>query len=580
MSSDTLLSLTETYQAEMAAAMSNAQASTSKAKRKQLLREKVKQMTIARWNAMTLFQPLPHVMDFFESRKAVRILTGSNQSSKTLHSSYEFSRAVRGCDPYRKYPKKNGRALIIGLDGDHLADPLYTKLFKPGEFQVIRDKETRLWRAVRPDPEDPHVLDPYDLAHEDEWRPGPALIPPSMVVEMAWAEQKSRQIPRVTKLTNGWTILWRSSRSDPPQGGQYDIILADEELDQCQKWIPEMIPRLVKRGGRIIWPATAQDGGIELQNLLDMAEEGSENVDAWTLLIDDNPYISDDQRQMMLDTLGSEDEIAVRYYGRSARAGRRIYPGYAPMGTHGVEPFDIPPDWTRIGIVDPGRRYLACVVGAVDPDEQHAWLFGGFVLRQANATAWAAEVKRRWPESAWDVWIIDGQAGQQHLMDDTTSSVAEQYWDALVAAGCQPRLTGPLAGFIRATKDTAAREEALLRWMAIRSDGPHAGTPTLQIMRGVFPELDRQIKAAQASKRNPQKRDTAAQHDALDCLEYWAGYGAQHHGLNRAKEDVPAFNMTERLRSLRKDHLHWSRRGRSMERDVETSLPGLEIGTY
>ena len=526
------------------------------------------------WDGAKLARPLKHVEAFFRSRKTVRIVTGSNQSSKTFHAELEAARALRGIDPYGKYPRRDGRCMIVGLDGDHLADPLYKKLFEPGEFKVIRDEKTRLWRAVRPDPEDPNRLDPYDVDHRDEWRDAPPLIPQSMIKEQAFVEAKTRRIPRVTILKNGWRILWRSSKSSPPQGVQYDMILADEELEQCQKWIPEMIPRLVKRGGRLIWPATAQEGGLELQDLLDKAEDGCDFIDVWTLLIDDNPFVEELEKRMMREVL-SEEELAVRYHGQSARSGRKIYPGYAPMTTHGCEPFPIDPTWTKIGIIDPGRRFPTFLAGAVDPDERHAWVFGGVILRQANASMLAAEVFHRWPNMGWDVLIIDMRAGRQHLMDDTTDSVAVQYWNAFKNNGVKPRMMGPCGGFYAGSEDTRAREEAVQNWMAIREDGPFAGTPTLQVMRGVFPELDRQIKNVQTRKAAPNKRDTGMRQDAVVCLEYWAAHGAHFLGIKPRRVEPVKTNIVDRLADYRSGVALVGRRRRSSR--ASSSQPGLIV---
>lgn len=470
------------------------------------------------------FRSLPHVEGFFSSRKPIRLLVGSNQSGKTGHGLVEVARALTGQDPYGKYPKENGRAILVGYDGDHLADPLYRKLFVEGEFKMIRDERSGRLRSVRPDPADPKRLDPYDEAHREKWIDAPPLIPPRFVAEQAW-EHANKEIPRVTRLINDWRVLWRSSNSRPPRGRQVHLVVFDEDLMKAGVWVNEMIPRMIKHDGKLVWMATGQEGGPELLELVSKAEEGSADIAVWPLFIWDNPYMSAAQRRLLRDTLTSEEEVAVRYRGEIATARRKVYREYDPQGVHGFEPFPIPAGWARYVLVDPSRQHCGTLFLAVDPEERHAWVYDGFDLQQGNALDWAALVKKRQGTMKFEAGVMDMHIGRtRHTGGFDDRSVAAYYWQACAEVGVQFRRAGPLAGFFPGLDDVEARTLALKNWMALRGSGPFAGTPKLRVARGQIPLLDRQIGRAHTDPGKGQKRAEGPEQDLLDALEYGAAF--------------------------------------------------------
>ncbi len=484
--------------------------------------------------ALRMFRPLPHAEAFHASRKMIRIGWGGNQGAKTIHFCVELARAVCGCDPYDKYPTHNGRAVIIGLNLDHLADPIFHKLFHDGEFKLIADEHTGKLRAVRWSAQNPRVLDPYDEAYREKWVDAPPLIPPRLCnpkTDIAW-EDKAKEIPRVVKIpSNGWRMLWRSSGSDPPRGIQAHVIYADEELATAARWVNEIIPRLLIKHGFFLWSATPQHGGAEFYELYQKAIAESTRIDEFSFHIEKNPFLSDDQRAALKEALTSAEEVAVRYHGHFLFASRRIYPDWDPQGIHGCEPFEVPVDkWTRYVYLDPARQRQATLFFAVDPEERHAWLYDGFVLQPGNADMWAAEVARREQGYKFEQFVIDPRAGGQHTMvGDAT--VAEQYYRAAKKIGLLPRTAGAapgFGGFVPGCKEVEAREEALKTWLLPR-DSSHpagmAGEPTLKKFRGILLDLDRQVQyAAIDAKRKRIQADTARPEDELADLEYAAAH--------------------------------------------------------
>ena len=100
--------------------------------------------------SLKLYEPLPSQAGFHSSMAAERIMIGSNRGGKSLPGAIEVARAVTGTDPYGKYPLRDGRFYCIGRDGRHLGAVMWRKLGRAGAFQIIRDKDTGLWRAFRP----------------------------------------------------------------------------------------------------------------------------------------------------------------------------------------------------------------------------------------------------------------------------------------------------------------------------------------------------------------------------------------------------------------------------------------------
>jgi len=486
--------------------------------------------------ALFLYTAMAAVEPFHRSQAKFKLIDGSNQSGKTLAAAAEMAWVLCGCHPHGGWREHGGNGLFVGLDEDHLANPMCVKLFVPGAFSLIRDEHTRLWRAVRPDPANPTQLDPYDVAYKEQWRDAPPLIPPRLcdtTKHVAW-QDKAKGVPRIIKVpSTGWEVLCRSSKGDPDQGTQRDACWIDEQIEN-ENFYYEFVRGSMRYGGRLIWSATPQTTNIQLLELRERAETGDENVHATKLLLDDNPFIPAEEKKAFFDSL-SPEEREVRYHGNYAIQGRRIYPIYSPMGEHGCEPFPLPLDWTRYVVLDPGRQYCGTLFAAVDPDEKYVTIYDGFVLRNADAVRWAEKVRERQVGVRFEAFLCDSHAGKQHPMG-AAKSVARQYFEALQGADVKPRQTGPMDGFFPGSGDVLGREEALLGWMHLRGAPPHTGTARLKVMRGVFPELDQQIKVAHYRQDNPDKR-AHLREDALDCLEYLAHWNPPYQSPEKLDHD-------------------------------------------
>jgi len=479
--------------------------------------------------ALVRYVPLPHVADFHESRKRKTILDGSNRSGKTHATMIELARAVTGTDPYEKYPKRNGFALVVAYDQDHVANPLWSKLTQEGQIKLIRDEHTGQWRSVRPDPNNPRRLDPYDEAYREKWHDAAPMLPPRVIKHVAY-DDAGKDVPRLVELVTGWKILFRASGGEPPQGIALNLALFDEELKHSPKWLNETIPRLCEDGAKFIWGATPLSGGRPLLMLRQEADRGSRFADRYTLLLRDNPYFSDEAKEFFAAGLTDDAERAARIHGEYRLLGRVVYPSYDAMGVHGCDPFPVPAHYCRYCVLDPGTQNLGCLFLAVDPEQTHVWVYDGFQLPKTHSREWAFEVKRRSEGHRFQAYIIDKRAGRQHPFGANSEglNVAQQYWRMVQEIGIEPAQTGPLGGFFPGSDDVAAREEALRSWLALRGAGHCVNTPVLQVFRGVLPELDKQIAFAETISAVSDKRSQEYEENLLECLEYGAAFGPQY----------------------------------------------------
>ena len=458
-----------------------------------------------------IVKPLPAALAFHRSRCRRRLLVGSNRSSKTFHAALEIARIVSGSD--KKFGHDRGVIIAVGKDSDHVGDPMWTKLSRPGEYKIIFDERENRWRAVRPDPNNPRELDPYDLANRDRWRDGEPLLPPRLVdwKRISWYLAK-QNLPRRVPLKTGWEIRFYSSEGAPKRGIKAAGAWFDEEIIN-RLWYSETIARLVDQRGFFIWSATPQSATEQLLALHSQAEQG-QGVEEFFLHIDDNPYLDREAKQEFLGSLTDPEEIEVRYHGRWLLLSLRVYPEFDER-THLVEdePGD---DWTRYVAVDPGFQTAAAVMLAVPPpgEKPYAGLVCGEVyLRDCTPDRMAEALRDMLAGHKAQRFLIDYRMARQKQMG-TGLTVAQHYAEALAEVGLSSEETG--SDFDMASDDVEGRTQSLKRLLVGRSGGP-----TWMFHARRVPNLVRELKAQYWRLRKPDQRQKGNDH-AVHCLEYLA----------------------------------------------------------
>jgi len=478
--------------------------------------------------ALRIFTPLAEQERGFSNDACERLAIGGNRGGKTTWTVVEIARAVTGQDPYDKYPRTDGKCILVGRDIKHCGKVFYEKMFKPGAFKIIRDVDTGEWRTYNPN-------NPVDKARSNQAKKSPPLIPDRFYDyrKIVWENKKDEE-PKTIPLKNGWTLYFFSSLGAPPQGWNVDIVAFDEEIEH-PLWYPEMSARLLDnmtvdpetgkvRGGKFIWSATPQACTQRLYDLYMESEKvrGEESPRVLTLEFGmlDNQFVLDKaKRDFIAKFAENEDELAVRVYGKFALLGTRIYSEFMPNGVHGCDPFPIPEDWTSYMVVDPGRQVCAVLFFAVPPP-WHAWakrkiVYDELYIKRCNAKIFADAVVKKVNGRPIQAGIIDWSAGR--IPEIGTGVTHEQQYAAALKA-VKFKFTNGGSNFIWSSNDVKGGIERVRNAMHIVN-----GRTELVVMKGKTPNLCHEIERY-AYKRLPSGLVTdepikQLDHSA-DCLRY------------------------------------------------------------
>jgi len=422
--------------------------------------------------ALNLYEPLPEALRFHQCAAPERIVRGSNRAGKTIVTSVEGARILTGKDPFDKYPKEDGRIFAVGKDGKYLGDVMYRKMFKPGAFRIIKDGDK--WRSFRP-------WDKADHERRKESKPAPPLVPLRLIKEISW-ENKKASTPGLVRITNGWEMNFFSSLGLPPQGSDIDVAWLSEEIVN-REWYNELSARLLDRAGMFFWDATPQAGTEQLYALSQTAEDerGKEKprVVEFLMLLEDNPYIPEEQKQLLAMKFTDPEQYRIRVKGEFALLSLRVFPEFS-RAHHVVKAFPIPKDWTVYCSIDPGHQICGVLFIAVPPDsdKEHGgkkYAFDELYIPQCTAAKFAQEfaAKLKFLQKPQG-FLIDGHMGR-HTEMGLGITIEEHYSRALREAGVSSVTTGH--GFAWGADNVEAGLEAIRTWLQFGPDDK----PTLMI---------------------------------------------------------------------------------------------------
>ena len=431
----------------------------------------------------------------------------------------------------------DGRAIVVARDMDKIGEVIYRTMGRPGAFKMLEDPLTGETRLQRPGDREAGI----------KMRPAPPLLPPRLVKDIAWESKKANQ-PRKIILTNGWECNLYSGNADPYsiQGVNIDICLFDEEIAN-ENWFTEAVARLLDRGGRLIWGATPQTGTQKLFDLhlkaLESEDLGEEKplVTEFVLTTLENPYLSEEDKKLFIESLDDEDQVKIRVEGEHAVAGFKIFgPYFFPRGVHGIEPFAIPDSWTKFCAVDPGSQVAAVIFGACPPkqpprdDSLDESLYGDFLylydeiyIRRCDATKLAREMKGHIGSQVLHTMLLDHHGG--NLTEIGSGMTPEQqYKEAFQKA----RVPVPLVGryFTYGSDDLAGGILRIKEFLRLREDG----TPKIRILSGSCPQLVAALSRYQWKVINGIMTDKplAKNCDMVDSLRYLCMHnGTRYHPI-------------------------------------------------
>lgn len=514
--------------------------------------------------SLKLYEPLPVQAAFHACRSKQRLIRGSNRGGKTLSTSIEVARALTGRDPHDMYPLNDGRCYVVGRDEKHVGEVMYPKLFRAGAFRMIRDEVTREWRSYRP-------WVPADLMRKKQSKPAPPLIPARYVKHIAW-KSKGENVPSKITLTNGWEIDFFSSMGKPPRGSDLDLVWFDEEIFEGE-WHPEMLARLLDRNGRLIWGATPQTGTDRLLELhlrceqeymtwLDLGQLPDDEPAAreFVILLADNPHIDAAEKKELAASLDDVD-YAVRIGGEFAIQAAKIYPEFGSI--HCLDYFDIPHEWTRFTVTDPGRQICAVLFAAVpDPDAElphpigrvgehnYILLYDELYIPNCSAAEYGRRMGQRCRGQQFEAFLIDSHGSRVTEMG-SGKTVEQQYADALKENEVACVRTG--SAFTWASDDVLGGLEAVRNLLRIRA---RPGFPTLFVvdlfnkLPNFKHEIDRYRYKREAGRPTDKPEDRGRVH-LMSTLRYLAMYGPKYVEPRIGKKRPAGTPYAAFLQSLR-----------------------------
>lgn len=391
--------------------------------RRQLLLKAIQEKMQRKREATCLYEPLPVQEAFHRSQAPERLLRGSNRGGKTLPAAMELAWVVANRHPYSRFPK-SGRAFCVGKSEEHIANVLWHKLSrKQPNFRMIRDDVTDEWRAYRPW---------ADSARYDESRPMDPLIPQRLIKRISW-KKRGLGVPNRVELKTGWEIQFFTGLGKPPQGSDVDYCWFDEEIPDSQ-WYTEMAARLLDRQGRFVWSATAQAGGDQLWNLhlRYEAEAGKDEpaVEEFGIYLDDNPHITEKAKNQLKEKYAHDpDAYRVRIQGEYLITSFRIYPAWNDT-THIAGHFEIPKNWCRYMVVDPGHVICAVLFIAVPPCGKRFVAYDELYLQDCDPSKFGDEVRRKAEGLRFQSFIID-DAGSRRTEAASGTTIRQVYSEQL-----------------------------------------------------------------------------------------------------------------------------------------------------
>lgn len=258
---------------------------------------------------------------FLKSNAMVQLLQGGNSSGKSWISRQKVS--IKAC--MKKDP----------ITGEKIKQPSKSRIIYPTQDYIIQ----------------------FGIPQLKEW------IPKDMLFKSRWDASFSK-MHKILSLTNGSTIDLRTFEQDIRgfEGATLDNVWADEELPE--PIYKATLARLVRTGGHL-WIAvtTLSKSTWMLREIRDKADS-DDDIECFKMSIHDNPYLNKEDVKKLLSKFSPEERDA-REKGEFLFLAGMVYGNFSRQA-HTIEPFEIPPGWTR---------YMGC-----DPHDAQPFHFAWFAV--------------------------------------------------------------------------------------------------------------------------------------------------------------------------------------------------------
>jgi len=335
-------------------------------------------------------------------------------------------------------------------------------------------------------------------------------------------------------------------------GDPVDLIAIDEDL-KFDRHVAEFQARLSDRKGKLIWSCWPHTQNNALIRMSDRAEQQRTrpNLDTveFRLTFSGNPHIDDDEKRKRLEAW-NDDERRSRDLGEFLLDSVLMYPQFS-VHVHGVPKMpgapeeieldrilrnrQIPTDWTRYMVVDPGHTITAVLFAAVPPPRvygEHVVAYDELYLKQCDAVKFANAVAPKVLGHYFRAFIIDDH-GSRATEAGSGKTVRQQYTEELRKRNIRSETTGH--GFAKGSDDVDGRCMEVRRWLTARPDGgtrfrilTHYDAETGRYSP-MLPYMEQEFRLYKKRLADDEARDDPVKkYDHLmNALEYLAAYNPQ-----------------------------------------------------
>jgi hypothetical protein len=518
---------------------------------------------------LRVYRPSVQQSPMHQSSASEVIVRGGKRAGKSVCVSAEFASRVTG-EPILspdgsvilpKYPVASPDYpriyWIIGWDTKHIGQTIHRLLFQRGQggtFRVIQDEATGQWRTF-------NRADAKDRARIKESELAEPLIPERLIEpdSWEWEDKKANHFNRV-RLRNGATIFaYPSSARNPKQGDAVSGIWIDEDI-QFPGHLREWQDRLTDEEGWFIWsvwPHMKNEALLDLINRAEVAElDDSPQIQSFTLVMTENPHLTDKGKKESLGRMGSDEEIARRNEGAlltdalsmyqfsgtmhqiqrplAGRIIRRDQPkAHKFLLDLWLQSNTFPRDWTRYLSIDPSNTRTAVLSWVVPPPECQGVKLGNIAIceweliaRRFSAKMLAKAIMDKVGTRHYESFVMDQMAGRQtHAgREETTFGI---YAEAFAEVGLSSRLS--LNSFVPGCNVRAQRFRAVRDLLEPQFE---TGIPSMMIVEETCTETRKEFNAY---RKKTEARgegvdsvlDEPANPRLFDCMaavEYFAAY--------------------------------------------------------
>jgi hypothetical protein len=507
-------------------------------------------------DALEIFRPTKYQEAVVLSEASEILVQGAPRSGKStivavMLAAYLRNKPITFSDGSKHTVREPGwqdrpvNVWLIGLQLNHIGQTIYRLLCKPGAFDMVRDKQTGMWRCWQPG-----VIPGDDQIPVNERKPAPPLIPASEITKESWANKAAFQFESL-QMKDGSTVYAFASSGAVKRGDPCNIIWIDEEIENSEHY-PEWQSRLSDRKGRIFWTSWPDASTPALLNLyrrceaqreeFDRGERKKLDVTNFKFTSFKNPFIDEDEKRKRQEGW-TEEQILARAHGEFVVGNILAYPefnkryhvvdygDYSPLNDKVTEAmrklnWNVPPDWCVDIILDPGTARPALLWVATPPPEfwdegePYHIAYQELAAPRIDAAEMARRAKAFDPTRVYARFIGDSKAGNQVPMG-FSFSVFEQYQREFRRQGLRCQLTGDM--FLRGETVWITRSMKLRALMRTRA----CGRPRLRVVPHRCPTLVKQLETVVKKVTKEDVQDKLAEgqvHDVLDTLEYYAGF--------------------------------------------------------